>query len=155
MSSLYEIDQSIMACIDGETGEVIDPEALDALMMEREQKLENVALWVKNLEADALAYKAEAATFTARQKAAESKITSLKAYLTRALDGQKFSTGKCVVSFRASEQVSIPDESIVPEQFLVESVTVRPDKAAIKKAIQAGIAVNGCELVKNQNISIK
>ena len=38
---LYEIDAAILGCIDQETGEVIDPEQLDALQIERETKLEN------------------------------------------------------------------------------------------------------------------
>lgn len=50
---LYEINEAILGCIDQETGEVIDPEKLDALTMERETKLENVALWIKDLKAEA------------------------------------------------------------------------------------------------------
>ena len=37
MSTLYEIDAAILNCCDIETGEIIDADALDALMMEREQ----------------------------------------------------------------------------------------------------------------------
>ena len=59
MANLYEIDKGIMECLDAETGEVIDPERLDALFMERNQKIENVACWVKNLLSDAEAIKAE------------------------------------------------------------------------------------------------
>jgi hypothetical protein len=53
MMTLYEIDDAILACVDPETGEIINPEALTALQMEREKKLENVALWVKDLKAEA------------------------------------------------------------------------------------------------------
>ena len=49
MDSLYEIDFEIMNCIDFETGEVVDVEKLTELQMEREHKIESVALWVKNL----------------------------------------------------------------------------------------------------------
>ena len=49
MSTLYEIDRAIMNCCNQETGEMIDQEALDALMMQRTEKLESVALWIKNL----------------------------------------------------------------------------------------------------------
>ena len=34
---LYEIDNEIMNCIDEETGEIIDPEKLESLEMEREK----------------------------------------------------------------------------------------------------------------------
>ena len=53
--NLYEIDAAITACIDPETGEVLDEEALNALHMERSAKVESVALWIKNLNAEAAA----------------------------------------------------------------------------------------------------
>ena len=59
MANLFEIDAAIMAamdrCVDPETGE-IDGEVyteLEALQMERERKIENIACWVKNLRSDA------------------------------------------------------------------------------------------------------
>ena len=58
MASLYEIDQAIMACLDFETGEILDADRLNALQMERQDKVESVVLWIKNLAADAIAYKA-------------------------------------------------------------------------------------------------
>ena len=155
MASLYSIDQAIMACVDTETGEIIDAEALDSLLMQRDEKLEAVALWIKNLQSDALAFKAEKEAFAARQKAAEKKAESLKKYLSDALQGQKFSTAKCAVSFRKSEKIDIPDEYLVPLEFLEEEVTYKPNRAAIKEAIKAGREVCGCQLVENFNIQIK
>lgn len=155
MATLYEINQSILECLDAETGEIIDAEALDALLMQRDEKLEAVACWIKNLQSDALAYKAEKEAFAARQKAAEKKAESLKKYLTEALQGQKFTSAKCAVSFRKSEKIDIPDEYLVPLEFLEEEVTYKPNKTAIKEAIKAGREVCGCQLVENFNIQIK
>lgn len=155
MATLYEIDQAIMACIDMETGEVFNPEALDALFMERSQKIENVALWIKNLQSDALAYKAEKEAFAEREKAAINKIERLKNWLAWALEGQKFSTAKCAVSFRKSEQVEIFDENAVDDRYWVSTVLKRPDKAAIKTALKNGEDVVGCKLVENVNAQIK
>ena len=56
---LYEIDREIEACIDFDTGEILDSERLDALQMERAAKLEGVACWIKNLTADAKAFREE------------------------------------------------------------------------------------------------
>ena len=64
MMKLYEIDAAIMECIDLETGEIVDADRLTALQMEREQKLENVALWIKDLDAEAKALKAEEQSFS-------------------------------------------------------------------------------------------
>ena len=105
MASLYEIDQAIMECIDWESGEILDSARLDALQMERQDKVESVALWIKNLSADALAYKAEKDAFAEREKKALKKVEDLKAWLAGALGGEKFSTWRCAVSFRKSEAV--------------------------------------------------
>ena len=46
-----------------ETGEIINPEQLEALSMERDAKIENIAMWYKNLLSDAEQYKTEASRF--------------------------------------------------------------------------------------------
>lgn len=155
MASLYQIDQAILECLDAETGEIIDAEKLNALFMEKNQKIENIALWIKNLQADALAYKAEKDAFAARQKAAENKVESLKAWLVSALGGQKFSTAKCAVSFRKSEAVQVDDVNSIPAEWTRIKTTIEPDKTAITAAIKAGQEITGCKLVENTNISIK
>ena len=155
MASLYEIDMQILSCIDQETGEMIDPKRLENLFMERSQKIENVVLWIKNLQSDVLAFEAEKKAFEKRKKDAENKIESLKMWLATALQGDKFSAGKCAVSFRRSEQVDIQDESLVPKEFLKETITYKPDKTAIKEAIKAGQEISGCLLIENLNPQIK
>ena len=58
--NLFEINKQLTNCIklasgdfvDTETGEVIDTEAIEALEMERDTKIRNIACWIKNLEAD-------------------------------------------------------------------------------------------------------
>lgn len=155
MASLYEIDKGILECIDQETGELIDPERLGNLQMERSQKIENIALWIKNLESDALAFKAEKEAFADREKAAKTKAEQLKNYLAGALAGQKFSTGRCAVSFRRSEQVEVLDVDKIPLEYLVETITVKPDKTTIKALLKEGREISGCRLVENLNTQIK
>lgn len=158
---LYEIEWAIMACIDPETGEIVDAEKLDALRMDRYEKIENVALWVKNLEAEAEAYKAEKEAFATRERVTRNKAESLKKWLAYALQGQKFTSTKAAVSFRTSEAVEITD----PEFFrmwaskenndLLNYKLPEPNKTAIKEAIRNGQLVPGVQLVKRQNIQIK
>lgn len=155
MANLYEIDQAIMSCIDMETGEVIDPERLDALQMERDAKMEGVACWVKNLLSDADAIKVEKEALADREAKCRKKADGLKLWLANALGGQKFSTAKCAVSFRRSEQVEITDESIIPQDLMTQTVTFKPDKKAIKDYLKQGHEVSGCRLIENQNIQIK
>lgn len=152
--TLWEIDQGIMACLDAETGEIIDPEMLTALSMEREAKLENVACWIKNLRAEAAAIKVEKDALAKREKAAAKKAEDLENWLVQALGGQAFNTAKCAVGFRKSSRVDVLDKSIIPEAFMKAKTEYSPDKNAIAAAIKAGQEVSGCVLTDYLNISI-
>ena len=153
--NLYEIDKAILACIDPETGELLDEAALEDLQMERTQKIKNVALWLKNLNASAAAYKAERDAFDERMKQAQKKAESLKRYLANALGGEKFVTDECAVSFRKSTAVNVLDEASIPAAYMTEKVTRSPDKTAIKAAIKGGEDVPGVVLVENLSVQIK
>ena len=155
MPSLYAIDQEILSCVDFETGEVIDPYLLEILHMERSQKIENVACWVKNLLSDADAIKAEKEALADREAKCRKKAEDLKKWLGMALEGQKFTTARCAVSFRKSEKVEVEDVALVPAELLKVKTTVEADKTAIKAAIKEGREINGCYLGVNQNIQIK
>ena len=156
---LYEIDNAILECIDMETGEVIDAEKLDALNMERDAKIENVVLWIKDLKAEAEAIKAEKLALAERQKVAENKVESLKKWVAYALGGQKFSTAKCAVSFRNTESVEVTEEGLEAlmkeHDELLTYKAPEPNKKAIKDAIKDGLNVVGVQLVQNVSTIIK
>lgn len=155
MPSIYEINQSILDCLDTDTGEIIDAERLDALMMEKDQKIENVVCWIKNLMSDADAIKAEKEALAEREAKCRKKAEDLKNWLSKILEGQKFSTAKCFVSFRKSTKLEIVDAESIPKEFMVKTVTTKPDANAIKAMLKNGQQVNGCTLVENHNIQIK
>ena len=156
---LYEIDNAILECIDMETGEVIDAEKLDALNMERDAKIENVVLWIKDLKAEAEAIKQEKLALAERQKVAENKVESLKKWVAYALGGQKFSTAKCAVSFRNTESVEVTEEGLKnlmnDHDELLTYKAPEPNKKAIKDAIKDGLSVAGVQLVQNVSTIIK
>ena len=163
MRALYDIDAAILACVDLETGEILDPEKLDALQMEREQKLEGVALWVKDMKAEAEAVKAEADKLTARKKALENKIDGLKNWLMYALNGEKLKTPRCNVYYTRNQRLAVADEEKLigflktlkePEQFLKFSEPeLRRDE--IKKAIKDGYEIPGAALEQTESVVIK
>lgn len=155
MASLYEIDQAIMDCIDTETGEILDYERLNGLQMQRDKKVEGVACWIKNLVADAAAYKAEKEAFAERERVAARKAERLKEWLVTALEGQKFSSSRCAVSFRKSETVEVDDVQRIPPNFLRVKTTVDLDKTAIKTMLKAGLEIEGCRLVEKLNPQVK
>lgn len=157
--NLYKIDHAIIDCVDMETGEILDVEALNTLEMERDKKVENIALWIKNLLSDAEQIRAEREALKAREDAAKNKAESLKKYLTSYLNGTKFETPKVKVSFRKSESVDVTDISKIMNLDDADSYLrykePEPDKTAIKQAIKSGINIPGCSLVQKQSISIK
>ena len=157
--TIYEIDQAIMECVDLETGEIIDTEQLDKLQMEREKKLENVACWIKDLKAEAEALKNEKQALAERQRVAENKVESLKKWLAYALQGEKFKTPKCAISFRKSEAVEVTDEGLnnlmKEHDELLTYKAPEPNKTAIKQALKDGLNVAGVQLVQNISTIIK
>ena len=152
--NLYEINAEILSGMDMETGEGLDSEKLDSLHIALEDKLENISLWIKNLEADATAFKTEKEAFADRQRAAENKVASLKRYLSDFLDGRKFETKRVKVSFRKSESLELSEDAKIPEEFL-KYKEPEVNKAELKKAVKAGLKLEGVQLVQKQNISIK
>ena len=160
--NLYQINEAIYSLVDPETGEILDYEAFEALQMEKDQKLENVALWYKNLVAEAEAIKAEKNILADREKKCKEKAESLKKYLAQALAGTKFKTARVECSFRTSTKVEIKDEAAfikaMEESQHFEYLKFKApeiNKTAITDAIKSGLTVEGAELVKNQNIQIK
>ena len=151
--NIFDIDEAIMECIDLDTGEIIDVEKLDALQMQRDQKVENVALWIKELTAEADALKAESQKLAKRKQIAENKINSLKSYLRMALDGQKFETAKAVVSFRKSKSVEIDNLGLLTPEYLSYS-DPKPNKTAIRKAINDGKDVAGAHISENVSVIV-
>lgn len=156
--TLFEIDKALADFefeVDEETGEILNAADLDELKMAREDKIENIGLYIKNLEAEKEAVKHEKDNFADREKRLGKKIDSLKKYLTYALDGQKFSTPKVAVSFRKSESVLVKDKYLIPDNYMNISVVREPNKTAIKNALKRGEEIMGVELVEKKNVSVK
>lgn len=163
MRALYEIDEEILSCVDQETGEILDTEKLDALQMEREEKLEGVALWVKDLKAEADAVKAEADKLTARKKALDNKIESIKTWLMTALGGEKLKTPRCNVYQTHSQKVVIDDEKALVDMFIASPsgekyLRIREpeiDKAALKDSMKNGFEFEFAHLEETESVVIK
>lgn len=155
MRPLYEIDNEILSCVDMETGEIIDTDKLKALEMERDAKIEGVILWRKDLMAEAEAVKAEAKKLTDRARAAENKAEQLKNYICYALNGEKFKTERCAVSYRKTTSVIIDNLHEVDLKFMKDIKEDWISKSDIKEALDHGYEVKGAHLEEKQSIIIK
>jgi hypothetical protein len=154
--TIYEIDQAILDTIDQETGEVIDIDRLNALEMERDKKISNVACWIKDLKAEADAIKAEKQALDKRQKAAENKAESLKTWLSGILQGEKFKDSRCSISYRKSERVDFSDSfdlNTLPDYM--KKVTIEPKKTEIKEFLKGGGEIEGVRIEENTSMTIK
>lgn len=154
MASLYEIDQRILSLIDEETGEITDFEQLDKLQLERNIKIENIALWIKNLKSEEESYKAEKQVFEDRQRQAKQRRESLERYLSNMLNGEKFKTLRVECSFRKSQRVEVENINLLPIEFL-KIADPEVDKTSIKQAIKEGKEVAGARLVDALNLQIR
>jgi len=160
---LYEINAELEKLIDPETGEIADIELFEHLAMERSTKIENIALWIKNLESDAESLQAEEKKLKERRVSAENNAERLHDFLSGMLsDGEKFETPRVKLSWRKSESVKI----LIPEEdFIAWAKKVNDDllsykeptinKVEIKKRLNAGEAITAATLLQSNNLQIK
>lgn len=158
---LYEINaqlEALLEQVDPETGELTcDLGALEELAVAREEKLEGLALYCKNLSAEAEAIRSEEKTLAERRKVAENKAARAKAFLADQLAGEKFQTPRVAVSWRKSEAVELGMGFFATdanERFL-KYKEPEADKTAVKAALKAGEPVPGAELVTRINMQIR
>lgn len=162
--TIYEIDNRIAGLVDPETGELLDYEAFAELQMERDAKIENMALWYKDLTAEAKAIREEEKALAERRKSAENKAERLKGYLDEALAGESYKTSRVAVSYRKSTALEIKpeDEATVLEELetcglhnCIMYQAPKISKTELTKELKAGAIVPGAELVERSNIQIR
>lgn len=161
--TLWEIDEAVNTAfnlaINQETGEIDDDALclLEQLEIDRDKKIENIALLIKNLRAEAVALKTEKEVFQKRQKQAENKAESLSNYLQTVLNGEKFNSTRCSVSFRKTNKVALDEGYTVYDidtHFLRMSEPTL-DKTEIKKALDAGMSIEGVHMESGLSMTVK
>ena len=161
--NLYEIDsaieQAFSQAVDQETGEINEEymKQLDELEMQRDQKVEIIACFIKNLRADAAALKAEKDALQKRQKAAETKAESLTRYLSSFLAGAKFSSPKASVTWRKTTRVEM-DPGVSVYDIDTQYIRLKEpelDKTKAAAALKAGETIEGLHLEESQSMTIR
>ena len=77
-------------------------------------------------------------------------LTAVKTFGSFEVGFVKFGTRKST-----SVEVDLEMVNQLPNEYKTIKVTEAPNKAEIKKALQDGAKIDGCELVENINLSIK
>ena len=159
MMKLYEIDAAIAALADPETGEIMDFDAFMELAMVRDQKIESMALILKNAQATSAAIGAEVDKLTARKKVADNNAKRLKEYISKALCGEKFETPRVKISYRMSKSTEMDAEFTdwarenCPEVLIEQPPKV--DTTGLKAMLLDGLNCPYARVVDKSNIQIK
>ena len=185
-AELFNSYDSIMSCefeSDGKGGYVdddgnpVDPEAyrkemqeawfdtLDGMEQALVEKAENVAVYIKNTEAEAKNLKAEEDKLKARRQSKEAAAKRMREYLMRCMKQAsigKIDKPKAVISIRDNaESVEISDsEKFVKwaEAFGDEYLRYKApevNKTAVKNALRSGVKIPFASLTRSQSLTIK
>lgn len=155
---LYEYDAALASCWDEETGEILNAELMDALEMERDQKIDNICSYIKDLQAEAAAIKEEKLQLARRQARAEKQADGLKRYLAMCMAGEKWKNARHTIGWRKSVQLIVDNVQAIMESGrddLLVYADPTVNKTAAKEALAAGEAVPGVHLEEVNNIQIK
>jgi hypothetical protein len=121
-----------------------------------EDKAENTACVIKNLEADAKAIEEEEKRLRARRKKLETSAESLKFYLEyhmKTTDVQKV-TGKLFTLAIQKNPPSLKlDQTTLNDKWWV--VKREPDNAKIKDALKSGEKIDGAWLEQGESLRIR
>lgn len=162
---LYEINQHYLDVLengfsfDEETGEILfDKENLDQLEGAFEEKVDNIACYIKDLEGLKSAIDQEAKSLAERKKQTQTKIDNLKQYLLDSLtmrDLNKYETPRNKLSTRKSTSVKVTNENLIKAEYFTEKVERKLDKKTLLKDLKDGAEIEGAELQVKQNLQLK
>lgn len=170
--NLYKIDEQLRLLmeseeiIDSDTGELLEGELskrLGELLEAQNATIEDFALQIKELVAEAASIGSEEKALAARRKAKESRAKSLQNSLSDYLlshDTLKYETPRCAISFKKSHPLNIFNENafmtfVRDNDRFLRYPKPEIDKEAVKSAIKARELVPGAEIATNLNIQIK
>jgi len=154
--TLYEISAEFVALIDPDTGEVADFERLAEMSAAMEQKKENVALYIKNLTAEADALKTEKDALAEREKVKRAQIDRLSDYLSRFLSGDAYETAKVKCSFRKSTVCMVEDEVAFLKRYpKFKKIQTKLSLQDVKDALKSGATLKGASLVDKYNLQVR
>jgi Siphovirus Gp157 len=154
--SLFEITDHLQALFD--TVEMVEQpelkreaEAEIARFLEAEvRKVDGINGYFTQCESQQAAAKSEIERLRARASMWENREERVRSYVQRVMEqgGYKKLEGRTATFLLRAVPASVViiDEALVPEEFKRTTVTVSIDKAAIKKAINAGHDVLGADL---------
>lgn len=142
--------------VDPETGEIQDAalEALNALGLERDALILDLAAYSKGEHAEAAAVEEQAKRLRERAVRHQRRAAWLEDVIARNLEpGRKIRDDRSEIGWRKSSAVKITDEAAIDDALW--RYTRSLDKAEIAKRLKAGEEVKGAELEQRLNLQVK
>ena len=137
---------------------------LDGMEQELVRKAENVAVYIKNMEAEAKTLKAEEDKLKARRQAKENAAKRMREYLMGCMKQaniSKIDEPRAVISLRNNpESVEISDESefigwAADHDEYLRYKAPEINKTAVKNALKSGAEIPFAALTRSQSLTIK
>lgn len=125
---------------------------------ELQEKAINYAYVIKNFEMDIDAIDSELKRLKALKDSKQNAIDRMKESVLNAMEIYSIESVKSPtlnLSIRSSKSVEIVFAEMIPAEYLVEKITIAPDKMKIKKAIESGLAIGGAIIKENHSLQIK
>ena len=156
--NLYKLSVAFQEVQNMELDPEVMKDTLDSIEDAIENKAENIAKLIRNLESDVSAYKEEEDRLKTKRQVTENKVKWLKTYLedNMKLTGKtKFKSGMFNFSIQKNPvSVNILDERIIPEEFLIPQLP-KIDKTALKDVLKTGVEIPGAELKQTEGLRIR
>lgn len=151
---LFEINEEIESLIDFSTGEITDIEAFENLKMERQDKLQNIALLYKNCKSDFKQLDELVKEYTARRNSCKKTMEWAKATLETELKGEKLTDEKKrFTTYYYPSESAKTNMDVLPDKW--KKVEIKPMTAEIKEALKNGEVIEGAWLETKQSLVIK
>lgn len=156
--NLYELSLAFQEVQNMDLDPEVMKDTLDSIEDAIENKAENIAKLIRNLESDVSAYKEEEDRLKTKRQSTENKVKWLKTYLEdnmKSTGKTKFKSGMFNFSIQKNPaSVNITDEKAIPEEFLIQQPP-KVDKTSLKEILKRGIEVPGTELKQTEGLRIR
>lgn len=162
--ALYEIADQYLQVLDKIENAENDNSVnnlLDSIGTDLKEKATNVAMYIRNLEANAASIKEAEKQMADRRKAMEAKADRIKEYLLENMQRTGITKIECPyfkIAVRDNPESLVVDIAAqIPDEYFNQPPPPEPvlDKVRLKKDLQLGVIVDGCKLVRKQRVEIK
>lgn len=161
MSTLYELTGAYQQLLDMiESGEYNEVEIMDYLQTidgEIEDKADNYAKVIKELEGSVGIIKAEIDRLSGKKSNLENNIKKLKQSLEMAMritGKTKFKTDLFGFGIQKNPAALVIDSAYIPAEYMVQK-DPEPDKAKIKEELKLGVILDFAHLEQSESLRIR